>query len=96
MVKSFRNNRKLVRFPEKRGSGLPEFLYFMNIEAEESGPSQLSGFEGIPVYWGSGFEGFHCISELTSHLNLSINIHVYTYTVMCLAYMKGQDGHVPG
>ena len=45
VVKSFRNNRKLVRFPEKRGSGLPGFLYFMNIEAEESGPSQLSGFE---------------------------------------------------
>ena len=44
MLKSFRNNRKLVRFPEKRG------FYTMKIEAEESGPSQLSGFEGIPVY----------------------------------------------
>ena len=62
MLKSFQNNRKLVWLPELRGSGLPGF-YTMKIEAEESGPSLLSGFEGIPVYWGSGFEGFHCINK---------------------------------
>ena len=45
-----------------RNRGVPVYwdFYTMKIEAEESGPSQLSGFEGIPVYWGSGFEGFHC------------------------------------
>ena len=32
----------------------------MKIEAENSGPKHLFGFEGIPVYWGSSFEGFHC------------------------------------
>ena len=31
------------------------------MEAENSGPNHLFGLEGIPVYWGSGFEGFHCI-----------------------------------
>jgi len=30
----------------------------MKIEAENLGPSQLFGFEGILVYSGSGFEGF--------------------------------------
>jgi len=33
----------------------------MKKEAENSGPRHLSGFEGIPVDCGSGFEGFHCI-----------------------------------
>ena len=32
----------------------------MIIEAENSGSRHLSGVEGIPVYWGSGLEGFHC------------------------------------
>jgi len=62
VLKSFRKNRKLVPVPEKRG------FYTMKIEAEESGPSQLSGFEGIPVYWGFGFEGFHCILNIQLYL----------------------------
>ena len=33
----------------------------MIIEAEYLGPRHLSGFKGIPVYWGSGLEGCHCI-----------------------------------
>ena len=56
MLKSFRNNRKLVRFP----------VYIENREDKKSGSSQLFGFEGIPVYWGFGFEGFYCFSKLES------------------------------
>ena len=49
MLKSFRKNRKLVRF---RSRGVPVYqdFYTMKIGAENSGPRHLSGFEGIPVY----------------------------------------------
>ena len=39
----------------------------MKIEAENSGPRQLFGFGEIPVYWGYGFEGFHCIVFVESN-----------------------------
>ena len=50
MLKSFRNNRKLVRF----SIGVPVYrdFYSMKLEAEYLEPRDLSGFEGIPVYRG--------------------------------------------
>jgi len=50
VLTSFRNNRKLVRFPYLRGVPVYMDVYTMKIEAEKSGPRYLSGFEGIPVY----------------------------------------------
>ena len=44
-------------------------VYTMKIEAENSGPSQLFCFKGIPVYWGSGFEEFHCITNMYTCMN---------------------------
>ena len=56
VLKSIRNNGKLVRFPEYRSSGLLGFLYNEN-RRWKSGLGQLFSFEEIPVYWGSVFEG---------------------------------------
>ena len=61
MLKLFKKNRKLVSGLRSRGVPIYQDCYTMKIEAEHSGPRHLSGFEGIPVDCGSGFEGFHCI-----------------------------------
>ena len=47
-----------------RNRGVPVYrdFYTMKVEGENLGPSQLVRFEGIPVYRGSDFEGFHCKS----------------------------------
>jgi len=44
------------------GFGLTGF-YTMKKGGEESGPRHLSVFKGIPVSWGSVFEGFNCINK---------------------------------
>ena len=64
-------------------------FYTMKIEAEESGPSQLSGLEGIPVYRGSGFEGFHCtavnrITWISHYISLDIGSNSRSCSSTCI------------
>ena len=69
-----------------RSRELPGYqdLYTMKIEGEQSGPRHLSGFDGIPVYWGSSLKGFQCTHFLSIHDDLLfVNVWLSSDCYLC-------------